>query len=262
MLHSQRENLKVPTVQAHAVRKALYGACGLHGVALIFLFLMPVEHKEMPLVIDPEIFKGSVPVVVMPFVRRGVIIPKKIGVPGGSKNIKSVPTKNGMIRVDGKKKSAPKVSDKKTNLPVAGKKTETKESGAPVSGGDAPLKASVQKQEQPLKKNVQEKLPAPEEMPEGEPIQVGRDDLARFEDELAVQQEIARVWSVPPGIAKNVFCIVTVDIDASGKVIAVSLDTKSASPLFDASARMAALKAQYPKKRWGKKVRLQFGKSL
>ena len=75
---------------------------------------------------------------------------------------------------------------------------------------------------------------------------------------MALSRSILRVWR-PPQVQMTTPVRVVAQVDASGKVADVQLETKSGVVAYDIAARAAVLRAEFPKEFWGKSVALVFG---
>jgi TonB family protein len=86
---------------------------------------------------------------------------------------------------------------------------------------------------------------------------VGIQDLQHLELQQLVATELAKHWKRPLGMDQKA-CIVKVEINKAGNVTTVVIEKSSGVPVFDLSAKAAALKASYPKEIWNKKLAIQF----
>lgn len=250
-----------------AAPKAFYTALGVHGVFLGFLFIS-LRHGPAAIII-PRDLPDDIPVFYSPTLKSGVQIPAKIGLPGGKGTVGKGKGKKRVMRVQ--KHSAKPIVKPATTKPVPTKSvaqavTKNKKQKM-VSVPSEPQKKKqgispkkIEKKEEPVLPEVTEEASEDEsEMSQGSPIIVGRDSVAQFEREMAIQRAVSERWSVPKGLSPKLVCLVSIILDAHGAVQKWEIVQKSGVLAFDLAARTAALSTVYPEHVWGTTITLQFG---
>ena len=90
------------------------------------------------------------------------------------------------------------------------------------------------------------------------PILIARSasDAAALTVQLAIQEELLRVWHPPVGIEDGISCVVLVVLDGNGIVQEIEIKKPSGLLLFDVSARAAIQQAVWPRAVWGTTLEL------
>ncbi len=83
-------------------------------------------------------------------------------------------------------------------------------------------------------------------------------DLNMQQDFVALQQELAKHWQPPVGIAHECVCAITAQIDRQGKIENIIIDDSSGVLMFDVAARTAMLAMELPRWTWGKSLSITF----
>lgn len=99
---------------------------------------------------------------------------------------------------------------------------------------------------------------SPVDCSDGEPICIGQEVYDEYLLSGRVQQAVLRYWRRPVGFSRELLCEVVVQITEAGKAASVTIQQPSGAVAYDMAARAAALKAEYPRELWNKKLVLQF----
>lgn len=270
----------LPSHEPNTAASALYAAIGVHGIFLVVLFVS-LQHGAGAIII-PRDLPDDIPVFYSPTLKSGIQFPPKVGIPGGKGTVGKGKGKKRVMRVQ-------KHSAKPVVKPVATKHVPTKSVAQTVAKRSVRPEPSrrVPRTDNKIHKQVDhrsrlekpfdtlrasgvepdnESANLPEEaskeepeMPQGSPIIVGRDSVAQFEREMAIQRAVSERWSVPKGLSPKLTCLVQVTLDVRGGVQKWEIIQKSGVLAFDLAARTAALGTAYPEHVWGTTITLQFG---
>lgn len=228
--------------------KLLGISTGAHVVVLILIFFIANRTATRIITISSRALNDNIPVIFMPLCKTIAPTNKPIGLPASPKKINK-PIIKPLIKSPVKPviKSEAKKIYPVSPLPVQKKQVKKLE----------PKKIIKPVTPEPIKEPVKE--PVVEEFIPGQPLCIGREDLALLEIERTIMSEIQKYWQTPVGLAPNLVCLLKVIIASTGTVNTIIIEQSSKVLIFDMAARTAALKAQYPKPTWGKEMLLQFG---
>lgn len=187
-----------------------------------------------------------------------------------------------------KKEATPKPGIKKQEQPVQVEKKEVKVSGGKRSG----IKLAGAKPKKDLKKLIEEKpkkvetVPVQNEKPDIDKQQkikeerlekvvqqeeqrndldlenvefVGYEQLDSIALQHKIQDNIAKLFKPPVGIAKDVICELSVQVDQQGKAQAAKVVKSSGILAYDTAARGAIYKAEFPKEIYRKTITIALG---
>lgn len=93
---------------------------------------------------------------------------------------------------------------------------------------------------------------------EGSASEGGQGYDPALKSHMALARAVTRVWR-PPQVKITSPVRAVAQVDATGKVKDVQLETKSGVVAYDIAARAAVLRTEFPKEFWGKPVALVFG---
>lgn len=86
---------------------------------------------------------------------------------------------------------------------------------------------------------------------------VGVQDLEHLQIHQIVSGQLAKHWKRPVGM-ENKMCVIKIELNTTGKIVAVTVEKSSGVPMYDIAAKAAAVKPIYPQEIWNKKLVIQF----
>lgn len=255
-----------------SVRNCFAAALALHCTLILLVIFL--DHRSVHQVVSVPAIDPNVRVVFSPFAGSAAL-------PSGGKKVSPAPSgpQKEPVKTEQRKKGKTAVQRQKQKAPAPSR--AEKKTAQAISRVAPPIhKKQLPKKPEPVKKRsgkeartekkkisdspkqppaIHEKVlehKSPEPIPDE--IVVGRAQYEEYRVAREIRSAIERTWVAPRGTDSEARCILSVEIDAQGKVKTIETRTASGSALFDSAARYAASQTIYPKEVWGKTLVVEF----
>ncbi len=167
-----------------------------------------------------------------------------------------------------KKKSAQKLCAKKPE-PVAKKKRELVQQKAqplpepepkkiPEPVVPTPPAEQLEQAVEPIEPSVAHEIDVDAQGADPDVLYMNRDEYDAYIMQEQIQQEVARTWRPPLGVAPGTQCVVTICVTWQGAIESYTIKEPSGILMFDMSVRASLKDMQMPRSSYGKEIMLTY----
>lgn len=269
MLRWQRKNVNVRNVRIWTTFIGL--SCILHAVVLGLLLLMSYRYRTSDYTFTLRHMADAGPVVVVlrpvsstsahGVQKTSADTSKSVAVPAQCTQPAATTVRSVAVKPVARKKIVPKKQRKKvdTKKNKVQPRTEKKQLIKPPT---KPVELA-KPQERVSQKVAETVAPVPQqaaatafEISPG--MQVAYADARHMEQYMQLQQELAKQWAPPPGVADECACTLVAQVGASGVLDDIQIKEPSGVLMFDISARSALMAISWPRWAWASSVTITF----